>query len=89
LVEEPVEEVSAAKQEKEFPTVVVAGLGIVIMVLSAVTGMICMRSNDKTTTSVQEAQAEVENKSASFDHLAQVSEKAPTDDSGSNGKNSE
>merc|ERR1712070_1166863 len=47
LVEEPVEELSSvAKKEKSFPTVVVAGLGILIMVLSAVTGMICMRRNE-------------------------------------------
>jgi type IV secretory pathway TrbF-like protein len=98
LVEEPVEEVSAAKKEKSFPTVIVAGLGILIMVLSAVTGMICLRGREKTNTnSVQEEQvAEVENVSPaqneapqSFEHLTQVMEKAPTDDSGSNGKNSE
>lgn len=93
LVEEPVEEVSsAAKKEKSFPTAVVAGLGIVIMILSAVTGMICMRRNDKTNTAVveeQPAQVSAANEAQSIEHLTQVMEKAPTDDSGSNGKNSE
>jgi len=58
LVEEPAEEVSsAAKKEKSFPTAAVAGLGIVIMILSAVTGMICMRRNEKTNSNaVQEEQ---------------------------------
>lgn len=50
LVEEPVEEVSSAKKEKSFPTIIVAGLGVLIMVLSAVTGMICLRGRDKTNT---------------------------------------
>jgi hypothetical protein len=67
LVEEPTEEVSStvSKKEKSFPTAVVAGLGILIMVLSAVTGIICMRSNEKTNNAaVQEEQAaEVENRS--------------------------
>jgi len=94
LVEEPVEEVSNAKKEKSFPTEVVAGLGILIMVLSAVTGMICMRSNEKTNTqAVAEEQAEVEmspnSEAQSIEHLTQVMEKSPTDDSGSAGKNSE
>merc|ERR1711935_305998 len=64
LVEAPVEEVSstAAKKEKSFPTAIVAGLGLLIMVLSAVTGMICLRSRDKTNTSTvhEEPVAEVE-----------------------------
>lgn len=92
LVEEPVEELSSvAKKEKSFPTVVVAGLGILIMVLSAVTGMICLRGRDKAA--VQEEQvvekSPAQNDAQTFEHLTQVMEKAPTDDSGSNGKNSE
>ena len=101
MVEEPVEELSsAAKKEKSFPTAIVAGLGILIMVLSAVTGMICLRTREKTNTqAVQETElAQVENRSPaegnvqSFEHLTQVMEKVPegaTDESGSNGKNSE
>jgi hypothetical protein len=96
LVEEPIEELSStvAKKEKSFPTVIVAGLGILIMVLSAVTGMICLRGREKTNTAaVQEEQvAEVspaQGEAQSIEHLTQVMEKAPTDDSGSNGKNSE
>jgi hypothetical protein len=101
LVEEPIEEVSSAatKQEKEFPTAIVVGLGILIMVLSAVTGMVCLRGREKTNTqqsAVQEEQvAEAENKSPvqndvqSFEHLTQVMERAPEEgtESGS-GKNS-
>jgi len=102
LIEEPIEEVSSAatKKEKEFPTAIVVGLGILIMVLSAVTGMICLRGREKTNihqSAVQEEQvAEVENKSPaqndiqSFEQLTQVMEKNPegvTDESGS-GKNS-
>lgn len=58
LIEEPVEEVSstATKKEKSFPTIIVAGLGILIMVLSAVTGMICLRGREKTNTHAVEAQ---------------------------------
>jgi len=107
LAEEPAEEVesssAADKKEKEFPTAIVAGLGILIMVLSAVTGMICLRGREKTTvqsSAVQEEQqAEAENKSPaqndiqSFEHLTQPNvEQNPegvTDESGSNGKNSE
>jgi hypothetical protein len=89
LISEP--ESSVAKKEKSFPTAVVAGLGAVIMILSAVAGVICMRGQEKN--SVQEEQvAEVspaQNEVQSFDHQTQVMEKAPTDDSGSNGKNSE
>jgi hypothetical protein len=58
-MEEPVEEVSsaAAKKEKSFPTIIVAGLGVLIMVLSAVTGIICLRGREKTNTpSVEEQQ---------------------------------
>jgi len=101
LVEEPVEEVesSAAKQEKSFPTAIVAGLGILIMVLSAVTGFICLRGREKTnadTSAVQEEQ-QAENQSPareaqSIEHLTQVMERNPeeqTSESGSNGKNSE
>jgi hypothetical protein len=61
LESKPVEESStAAKKEKSFPTVVVAGLGVLIMVLSAVTGMICLRQNEKTNSqsAVQEEQVE-------------------------------
>jgi len=91
LVAEPVEEVessTAAKEEKSFPTAIVAGLGVLIMVLSAVTGMICLRGREKTNTQQSAvAEAEVENKSPaqndvqSFEHLTQVMEKAPTDES--------
>lgn len=98
LVEAPVEEVSstAAKKEKSFPTAIVAGLGLLIMVLSAVTGMICLRSRDKTNTSTvqEEPVAEVEQPAEvprSFEHLTQVMEQVPeghTSESGS-GKNSE
>jgi hypothetical protein len=65
LVEEPVEEGSAAAKKNEFPTAIVVGLGILIMVLSAVTGLICLRGREKTQqTAVQEEQvAEVEKKS--------------------------
>jgi hypothetical protein len=66
LVEEPVEEGSeAATKKSEFPTAIVVGLGILIMVLSAVTGLICLRGREKTQqTAVQEEQvAEVEKKS--------------------------
>lgn len=58
LIEEPVEEVSssATKKEKSFPTIIVAGLGILIMVLSAVTGLICLRGRDKTNTHAVEAE---------------------------------
>lgn len=102
LVEEPTEEAESsnvAKKEKSFPTAVVVGLGILIMVLSAVTGMICLRGREKTNTQpsavAEEQPAQVENKSPaqndiqSFEHLTQVMEKAPevTDESGS-GKNS-
>lgn len=78
LVAEPVEEVSsaAAKQEKGFPTIVVAGLGVLIMVLSAITGMICMRGRDKTQTQAAVAEEQVADNSQSpannlqsFDHL--------------------
>jgi len=51
LVEEPTEESESstvAKKEKSFPTGIVVGLGILIMVLSAVTGMICLRGREKT-----------------------------------------
>jgi len=94
LVEEPVEEASVAKKEKSFPTVVVAGLGILIMVLSAVTGMICLRTREKTTTHIEEVEMErspnsPQQEAQSIEHLTQVMEKAPTDDSGSAGKNSE
>lgn len=101
LVAKP-EEVSetAAKKEKSFPTIVVAGLGVLIMVLSAVTGMICLRGREKTTvqSAVQEEQvvdqseAPAQNDVQSFDHLVrekQPSEEGVTDESGSNGKNSE
>lgn len=51
LVSADVEETSTvAKKEKSFPTVVVAGLGVLIMVLSGVTGMICLRGREKTNT---------------------------------------
>lgn len=78
LVAEPVEEVSssAAKEEKGFPTIVVAGLGILIMVLSAVTGMICMRGREKTNTQaavqeehVAEASQSPAQNIQSFEHL--------------------
>jgi hypothetical protein len=52
LVSESVEPSSVAKKEKSFPTAIVAGLGVLIMVLSAVTGMICLRGREKTNTSV-------------------------------------
>jgi len=60
LVGEPVEEVESAAKTKSFPTIVVAGLGVLIMVLSAVTGLICLRSREKTTetSAVHEEQAE-------------------------------
>lgn len=87
---------TAAKKEKSFPTIVVAGLGVLIMVLSAVTGMICLRGREKTNvqSAVQEEQAEApaQNDVQSFDHLVrekQPSEEGVTDESGSNGKNSE
>jgi flagellar basal body-associated protein FliL len=83
MAEEPTEEASSAKKEKSFPTATVAGLGIVIMVLSAVTGMICMKKNEKTSSNAVQEEKPVELQS--MEHL----EKAPTDDSGSNGKNSE
>jgi hypothetical protein len=103
LVEEPVEEVSssATKQEKSFPTAIVVGLGVLIMVLSAVTGMICLRGREKTTiqqSAVQEEQvaeqSPAQQEGQSIEHLTQVMEKNPevegvTDESGSNGKNSE
>lgn len=103
MVEEPTEEAeTVAKKEKSFPTAIVVGLGILIMVLSAVTGMICLRGREKTNTqsSAVQEEAEVENKPRSdapqsFEHLTQIHEKNPeqpegvTDESGSNGKNSE
>jgi hypothetical protein len=106
LVEEPAEEVEASSaaadnKEKEFPTAIVAGLGILIMVLSAVTGMICLRGREKTNTQpsavAEENQAEnrspAQNEIQSFEHLTQPNvEQNPegvTDESGSNGKNSE
>jgi hypothetical protein len=97
LVEEPAEEVeAAAKEEKSFPTAIVAGLGVLIMVLSAVTGLICLRGREKTQTQAavhEEQPAQAENREAqSIEQLTQVMEKnqeGPTDDSGSNGKNSE
>jgi flagellar basal body-associated protein FliL len=50
LDEEETEVANApAKKTKSFPTVIVAGLGILILVLSAATGMICYRSRSKTT----------------------------------------
>jgi len=90
-VEEQVEETSSAtaKKEKSFPTVLVAGLGILIMVLSAVTGMICLRGREKTTQVVEEQVVESQAEGQSIEHLTQAMEKAPTDDSGSAGKNSE
>jgi len=64
LVEEPAEEVeAAAKEEKSFPTAIVAGLGVLIMVLSAVTGLICLRGREKTQTQAivhEEQPAQVE-----------------------------
>jgi hypothetical protein len=95
LVAEPVEEAStAAKQEKGFPTVVVAGLGVLIMVLSAVTGMVCMRGRDKTNTqaAVQEEQvAEAQEASPVPESIEVMVEEPPkgTDESSSAGKNSE
>lgn len=93
LVAEPVEEASsAAKQEKGFPTVVVAGLGVLIMVLSAVTGMVCMRGREKTNTqaAVQEEQV-AEAQSQVPESIEAMVEEAPkgTDESSSAGKNSE
>lgn len=95
LVAEPVEEASAAaKQEKGFPTVVVAGLGVLIMVLSAVTGMVCMRGNEKTNTqaAVQEEQGvEMQEASPVPESIEVMVEEPPkgTDESSSAGKNSE
>jgi tRNA A37 threonylcarbamoyladenosine synthetase subunit TsaC/SUA5/YrdC len=96
LVEEPVEEGSAAAKKDEFPTAIVVGLGILIMVLSAVTGLICLRGREKTNSAqsaVQEEQAaEVKPEQSVEQNLTQVMEKnqeGPTDESGSNGKNSE
>jgi len=97
LVEEPVEEGSeAATKKSEFPTAIVVGLGILIMVLSAVTGLICLRGREKTNSAqsaVQEEQpAEVKPDQSVEQNLTHVMEKnqeGPTDESGSNGKNSE
>jgi hypothetical protein len=63
LAEEPIEEAEStdAKAEKSFPTAIVAGLGILIMVLSAVTGLICLRGREKTNiqqSAVQEEQVD-------------------------------
>jgi tRNA A37 threonylcarbamoyladenosine synthetase subunit TsaC/SUA5/YrdC len=60
LIEEPTEESTVAKKEKSFPTAVVVGLGALIMVLSAVTGLICLRGREKTNTSVVQEEAQVE-----------------------------
>ena len=84
LVEEQVEDVSSAKKEKSFPTAAVVGLGAMIMILSAVTGMVCLRRNDKTN-SVAEAAAESPANVESDEQL----EKAPTSESGSAEGNSE
>jgi hypothetical protein len=99
--EEPVEEgeSSTAKSEKSFPTAIVAGLGILIMVLSAVTGLICLRGREKTNIQqsavAEEQPAAVQNPSPaqneieSIEHLTEKNQEGPTDESGSNGKNSE
>lgn len=61
LVAEPIEELTStpAKEVKSFPTAIVVGLGALIMVLSAVTGMICLRRKDAVhATEVQEEQIE-------------------------------
>jgi len=52
LIEEPSEdaESTVAKKEKSFPTAIVVGLGALIMVLSAVTGLVCLRGREKTMT---------------------------------------
>lgn len=106
LIEEPIEEVSssATKEEKSFPTAIVVGLGALIMILSAVTGFVCLRGREKTTiqqNAVEEEQvaeggnqeSPAQNDAQSIEHLTQVMEKAPeqeaaTSESGS-GKNSE
>jgi len=92
LVAEPVEEASsAAKQEKGFPTVVVAGLGVLIMVLSAVTGMVCMRGTEKTNTQAAVQEVQLAEASQAPESIEAMVEEAPkgTDESSSAGKNSE
>jgi len=101
LFEEPVEEVSsaAAKKEKSFPTIIVAGLGVLIMVLSAVTGVICLRGRDKTNTQAVDEQPAQEAQSVEQNLTREEPKKvAPTEalaeggeytESGSAGKNSE
>lgn len=42
-------EEASTTAKKSFPTAIVAGLGVLIMVLSAVTGLICLRGREKTT----------------------------------------
>jgi hypothetical protein len=50
-----------AKKTKSFPTVIVAGLGLLILVLSAATGMICYRSRSKTTTETSSIEMQEQN----------------------------
>jgi flagellar basal body-associated protein FliL len=100
LVSEETEETEStvAKKEKSFPTGIVVGLGILIMVLSAVTGMICLRGREKTNaqqSAVQEEQQAEQPAQSIEQNLTNNAERNPeqpegaTSESGSNGKNSE
>lgn len=66
LVEmEEVENVATASdnakpaKKRSFPTVIVAGLGILILILTAATGLICYRSRAKTTAPPQVEEQEM------------------------------
>lgn len=72
---------NAAKQTKSrsFPTVIVAGLGVLILVLTAATGLICYRSRAKTTNPTvveQEMQAQNQVDDENSKALAEKEKKA-------------
>jgi hypothetical protein len=60
-LEEEDTEVASSAETKSFPTVIVAGLGILILALTAATGMICYRSRSKTTFQPSNVDQEAEN----------------------------
>lgn len=48
-----------ATKKRSFPTVIVAGLGMLILILTAATGLICYRSRTKNVTPPQVVEQEI------------------------------